>query len=248
MKLPPRLLEGGADPFELAALRSAADDAGSERAMGRALTAFGAMAGITAPAATAAALSKSTLTFLVMKWVAVGAVVGATCAVSAKALQHGISSPVSSTPPQRRALGPKEQRTDPPPRGEFASVPVTQPPASVRSEARAAPSETPRPQSAPPLPSGARNAEKLSREVALLDEARAALGRGDAAAALAALDQRQQEIGAGMLAPEATLIRVEALLARGERGAAAALAERFWAEHPRGAHTDRLRTLLRERP
>jgi outer membrane protein assembly factor BamD (BamD/ComL family) len=78
----------------------------------------------------------------------------------------------------------------------------------------------------------------------LLDQARAALKRGDAAVALSALDQRQAEVGAGMLGPEATVTRVEALLGQGNRDAASGLAERFWAEHPRGVHADRLRSLL----
>ena len=88
--------------------------------------------------------------------------------------------------------------------------------------------------------------EKLSREVALLDQARSLLARGKPRAALAALERREREIKSGVLGPEAKLLKVEVLLRVGHRRSAEALANGELARHPRGPHADRLNTLLGE--
>jgi hypothetical protein len=250
MNHPPRLIDKGADGFELEALRAAEIDAGSDRAMRRALSAMGAAAALGTPAA-AAALGKGAVAILVVKWVAVGAVVGASFALTAGAIRTPGSSRTA-----RPSLAGGAAESNPAmaipsgdlrrPPGESAaafSPPVES--AQVPAGTRAAGSRVREPTGAAPVPSGLTTEARLSREVALLDEARAALRRGDQVAALAALDQRQEEVGTGMLGPEATLTRVEALLGQGNRAAASTLAERFLAEHPRGPHADRLRSLLR---
>ena len=84
----------------------------------------------------------------------------------------------------------------------------------------------------------------LEREVRLLDRARNALQRGDAAGALAALVQRDREFPEGALAPETAVIRVQALLAKGDQAAALAQAQDFWHEQPSGAHASRIRAAL----
>jgi hypothetical protein len=250
MNHPPRLIEQGADRFELAALRAAEVDVGSERAMRRALSAIGAAAAFATPATAAAVLSKGAVALLVVKWVVVGAVAGATCAVAASAVRSGHLLSAPKTVVEVAATAPKPVAPSPEP-GRHADEPATAPSppevsGPVRSSNRAAapkarePERTAEAAASPGLGTTAR----LSREVALLDQARAALKRGDRAAALAALDQRQTEVGTGMLGPEATVTRVEALLGQGNRAAASALAERFLAEHPRGPHADRLRSLL----
>jgi hypothetical protein len=243
MNHPPRLIEQGADRFELAALRAAEVDVGSARALRRALAAIGATAALATPATAAAVLGKGAVALLVVKWVAVGAVAGATCAVAANAVQAGRHPSASEAPAVLRTRPPEPE------------------PAASSSEPAIAPSAT---EVAPAAPSSARvvavrafeptpaavassgpgTAQRLSREIALLDQARAALKRGDGAAALAALDQRQAEVGAGLLEPEATVTRVEALLGQGNRVAASTLVDRFLTEHPRGVHADRLRSLL----
>jgi hypothetical protein len=77
-----------------------------------------------------------------------------------------------------------------------------------------------------------------------LEAARAALVRSDAAAALAALDRYDRSFPGGALRTEATMLRVEALLARGDTKAAQDLARGLLALDPAGPHARRLRTLL----
>jgi hypothetical protein len=64
----------------------------------------------------------------------------------------------------------------------------------------------------------------LSEEVALLDRARGALAQGDGARALRALDVYDAACPAGALAPEARVLRVEALVKSGDRRRAAEVA------------------------
>jgi hypothetical protein len=84
----------------------------------------------------------------------------------------------------------------------------------------------------------------LAREIALLDAARRSIAQGQAATAIASLDRRERDLPGGVLGPEATLLRVEALLLRGDRTNAEALAAGFLAQNPRGPHAERLRRLL----
>lgn len=86
--------------------------------------------------------------------------------------------------------------------------------------------------------------DQLSRELALLDGARSALYHGQSAKALSLLDRREREVGAGALAPEATVLRVHALMRRGDRAGAERVALAFLTTAPRGPHADRLRALL----
>jgi hypothetical protein len=46
------------------------------------------------------------------------------------------------------------------------------------------------------------------------------------------------------LAPEATVLRIEALLESGDRAQASALAERFETSNPKSPYTERIRSIL----
>ena len=75
---------------------------------------------------------------------------------------------------------------------------------------------------------------------------RASLAGGDASAALAELDAYRRAFPDAALDDEATVLRVNALLLRGDRSAATVLANRFLAAHPSSPHAPRLRTLAAE--
>jgi hypothetical protein len=92
-------------------------------------------------------------------------------------------------------------------------------------------------------PSTAPTESPLARELRLLDDARSALGRGDASGALAALDRHDRAFPAGALRTEANVMRAEALLARGDRAAARKLASDLLARDPSGPAAKRLRTI-----
>lgn len=70
--------------------------------------------------------------------------------------------------------------------------------------------QRPRPPSAEPAPD-------LAKELAMLEEARAALRAGTPADAIAALDRHRREIRSPQLEREALLLRAEALCAQGDR-------------------------------
>jgi hypothetical protein len=97
-----------------------------------------------------------------------------------------------------------------------------------------------------PPPRGGR-AATLAEEVRVLESARQALDRGASSDALVALDDYGRRFANGALRPEASLLRVEALLAAGRRDDAEALARRMLAHDPGGPHRAKLNRLLGQR-
>jgi hypothetical protein len=87
-------------------------------------------------------------------------------------------------------------------------------------------------------------ASLLSREVLVLDGARAALASGDAVSARAILDGYDSEFPAGNLRPEATVLRIEALLRAGDVESARSLAQQFERVHPGDSHVGRIRSMI----
>jgi hypothetical protein len=105
------------------------------------------------------------------------------------------------------------------------------------------------PTSAAPAPATTTRSEppSLAREVALLEEARAALTQGDPTRTLARLDIHDREFPAGPLMPESKVLRIEALVrAGGAPNAARArkLAEAFLAAEPSGPQARRVRAVI----
>lgn len=95
------------------------------------------------------------------------------------------------------------------------------------------------PPSAAPTP-----AATLSEEVALLDDAVAALRRGEGAAALLMLDRYDRKFPQGVLNPEATVARIEALVAIGDLARARTIAARFLAANGDSPLAHRVRQSL----
>jgi hypothetical protein len=86
--------------------------------------------------------------------------------------------------------------------------------------------------------------QKLAEETAALDTARRALGAGAVPRALGALDDYGRDFPNGLLSPEATVLRIEALARRGDDAAALAAARSFLASHPTSTHARRVRSLV----
>lgn len=97
-----------------------------------------------------------------------------------------------------------------------------------------------------PAPTVSSESTSIAREVELLDDVKAKLGSGDAAGAARGLDAYDREFPKGTLRPEATVLRIRALLAHGELAAAETLGREFLARHPNGVHAKRIRALLAE--
>jgi len=84
----------------------------------------------------------------------------------------------------------------------------------------------------------------LSRELVVLKQAHDAIARGNPNGALAALDDYHARFPQGALGAEETVIRVQALLARGDRAQAAAVAKTFAAAHPDSLYARRVEKLV----
>lgn len=106
-------------------------------------------------------------------------------------------------------------------------VPVASLPSVASARAPAAPAAT---TSAP----SAKDPD-LARERTLLDMARTALGRGDAAAALSAVDTHAREFQRSQLAEEREVLAVQALASAGRRDEATRRAAAFHRSFPKSA-------------
>jgi hypothetical protein len=84
----------------------------------------------------------------------------------------------------------------------------------------------------------------LSEELAALDRAREAQSTGDPGRSLRLLDDYSRRFNRPRLVTEATVLRMEALVASGDRPRAAAIGRTFLANHANGPYERRVRSLL----
>src|SRR5262249_30266843 len=153
-----------------------------------------------------------------------------------KWIRAGLGSrpPVGGTPttvlPSRpsspnSAVAPSAPRPVAPP---VAPPPPSPPPPPPARPPTAPPARPPPPPPPRPAPVAAGPAPPpLTDEVASLDTARQALAAGDASRALRALDDYDRKSHGGVLGPESTVIRIEALALRGDRASATRLGKAF---------------------
>lgn len=254
----PRRLLAGADEFERELLGAARVDQGSRAAYARCVAAASALP--LAATVTSAASAGTPLVLAAAKSLVIGvaigvAVSGAGLAVSQRegasvGARVAAPSPRQAEPSRDRARAPGEQ-TAPQPSAtppSASEVPLEAAGSAQISSARHPLAE----RALPPTPNAASastaNANtpdrNLEREVAVLDAVRAALSRADSAGASAALDRYQREFGAGTLAPEALLLRVQTLMAQGRRSSAEAVGRRFLAAYPTAAYRQRLEAIM----
>lgn len=84
----------------------------------------------------------------------------------------------------------------------------------------------------------------VSGETALVEKAREALRHGDPAGCLSLLEIRRKGVRGGVLAPEATILRIDALRTLGQRARATQEATRFFHDYPDSPLVERIRDLL----
>lgn len=87
--------------------------------------------------------------------------------------------------------------------------------------------------------------DNLGKELAALERARKALAGDSPDKALAELDKYGKRFPKGELASERTVLQVQALLARGKRDEAVALANQFAAAHPDSPYSKRVLALVK---
>jgi hypothetical protein len=92
----------------------------------------------------------------------------------------------------------------------------------------------------------ATQAVDLERELALLSDAKAALGRGDAAGALAGLARHRRDFPRSSFGPERDFLRMTALCELGRRDEAREMAADFLERHPDSALRPRVEQVCRD--
>ena len=239
MNDPKRLTEGSGDRLGASALRAARRDGPSAGSKQRAIAALGLAAATT----VAGAASNAAVPFALGRW--------ALSLLGVSAIGAGvIAGGVALTSRDHEA----EVARAPAPRASPSSAPVLAPvvapperPSSEPVASSVLPLETPSSVPARPARAAAIGVDPprpaLADEVAALDLARRAVAAHDAASALGALDRYALDFPRGFLGQEATVLRIEALVQRGERVAAAELARRFVIAHPTSPMADRARSL-----
>jgi hypothetical protein len=118
-------------------------------------------------------------------------------------------------------------------------VPVVEPAAPARPALAPRATDTARKL----VPAAPKPPPTLAEEIAILDRARSALATKDGAQALALVDEYERKLGGTRMRAEAALLRIEALVERGERARAAELARRFVKDHAGSPLADRARVL-----
>ncbi len=207
----------------------------------------------------------------VWKWIGLGIIVGSTVTMGTEhVVRH---ADPASNPSHREGQGegtiaPTRAEAIAPPPPAAVAIPEIIEPAPVAAlastpSARPARVEAPPPSaaaisaeiaaiSAPPVASAsapavtiaAPNASALATEVVALDRARRALAAKDPAEAIRLLDVYERDVPVRVLGPEAQVLRIEAVAARGDRAEAKRLGEQFLLVYPRDPHADRVRRLL----
>lgn len=244
MSDPRRLLEGEADEFEARLLSAGRYDApsGASRRRIMAGLGFGGALTIATAASTAQAGSSGVLASLgraaLRHWGWTAAVGGAAVWAS---VELSKTEPLPPQPPA--ALGRAQPLTTPPPvafTGSGSANPVE--PAATEAEPAPQPPANAAPKRAPAAAS--KDASSLPEELSALESARRALVGGDAKRALQQLDEYSRRFSKPRLGTEAAVLRIEALMANGERARANQLGRDFLAKHTNGPYERRVRSLI----
>ena len=221
--LPEPLLAADASDFERRLLESARQKGPSPAASARMARALGVTAAVAATGVAAKTLA------------AEAAASKATVAAGASTVWPWISAGVIGLAVAGAVIGTRVWHASPPaPRPVSPSVAVpTPPPApSALPEHPGAMAERPPSQAAATRRThGVPIAAELRDQIEFIDAARAALSVGADRRALELVGHYQEKYPAGSFRPEATALRVEALMKIGREAEARALAERFVAEH-----------------
>jgi hypothetical protein len=254
MSAPDRLLAGGVNDFERELLASWHSRQPSPEARARTLARVGVGVGTAVLAATTAKTAGGSLapkavaaTSVLAKGLAIGATVVTLTAGTLGYVHHvrhmnaisdhpasAAQAPVASA---RAAVGSTAEAT--PAESRVGATPADE----IELGRDVAPS--PR-ESLGPTRGKSTSASKstLDEEVALMGQARQAQAGGDSAGALQLLNTYDSRYPNGSLARESVEIRIEALVALGNRAAAQRLATRFIASHPSGLDARNIRRAL----
>jgi len=217
-------------------------------------------AGTTAVSGASVAATKLVTWIAVAKWAGGGAVLAVcTAAAVASVPPRGQATRVGLPSVVSRVSVPSPEITAPmnapaiaaPPVVATVDVPSIQvvPEMASRGQqvapSRAARQPAPSPEPEPATePTAHPPDESLLGEVGWLDRASTSIRSGDVENGLQMLDEYKVRFPSAVLAPESQVLRIEALVRKGDRASAARLGEAFLARTPRSALAARVRSLL----
>jgi hypothetical protein len=252
MTVPERLAFDPSSEFAGVLLRAARRRA-PEGARRRAVVAATAAAAATSLAAGAAAAGAGVVkggSLGSLAWIGVAGMLGVGSMAAAVAI-HGYevspsvraddpASPQATALPTSRAVPrPATTAVAQPPPAPAASVTAVEPEPSHPSTLAVAPA---------PASSPSATASPMTLELAMLDQARAALANGNPAGALSILDAYAARFPHASMAPEASMLRIEALVRAGDTAAARRVADAFLAHNPQSPYASRIGSLLGDSP
>jgi hypothetical protein len=246
---PRRLLAGGGTELERSLLSSAASDRGSELVRQRALAAFGgagatALATGAAEAARDAALEAVPATKLgasvIGKWAGIAIALGV---AGAGVLMATRSEPVRRAEPALHASPSTPRPAAPPKVTAASSAAPTSIPNQLAAKGTSAPATV-----NPTPPRAAKTAPRVEVPRAAPPTTAEPEAAGSLLAEVAALARHAAEFPKPALRPEATLLRIQALMQRGDTAAARELADRILARQPKGPYAERVRSLIGASP
>ena len=224
--LPERLIAGEATDFERRVIESALEQRPSAAASARMARALGVTVTTLGTAATAKAIAANALSKA-----------PSAAASTASTIWPWLSVGVVGLVVVGAVAGLRAHRATAPSLGSPATLPSVTAPVSPVPSPRAAPQLESRP---PSLTSNAQKparaghavtaSSELREEIAMLDTARAALSAGNGRGALDIVRRYEAKYTSGSFRPEATAIKIEALLNVGREGEARNLARRFVAD------------------
>jgi len=228
---PERLINESSD-FERELLRAGRSDAMSSESRRAILGALG-VGGTLVAAGTIAAGVKATsgkglLTALGIGGVSAIGVVGVWAGLNLSEPAPVPAPPLAPNPAPRALVV------------EAKPAPEAPPPAEVVTPDSRAPSKEAPARAANPV------SDPLSLELSAIEAARSALARRDYSRALRLLDEHRKRFPKANLMAEATVLRIEALAASGEKQAAARQGKAFLARDPNGPYARRVRSLIGE--
>lgn len=236
--MPERLLDGEATPFERRVLENALQRGPSAEVTRRMAQALGVgvataapappVARPTATAAPAAASAPNTL----WPWISAAVVALAVSGVVIGTRARG----GKASPPSAASAGRLEPPATTPPAPSLPAVKPLEESSTVRNEARSLPA-------ASVAVRATIGAGDLRGEIELVDGARAALTARSPDRALEIVRRYEGRYPSGTFTPEATAVKVEALMRLGRREEARKLAARFVAEHRDALIADRIAAL-----
>lgn len=232
----PERLGADCSQFEAEILRAGREDAMSDKSGRVILVALGMASPVAASSAVAVG---GKLAFIKGVFIAAGIGAAGTLAIwGGRELTQSPTAPPAAAPPAVVAA-PAAPRPKP------EAIDVGELPATETSDSGTAIDDEPTPARRPAVtaPTSAK-LDTLPLELEAIDNARKALAQGNAALASRLLDRYSARFPKPRLGAEATVLRIETLIARGDRSAASRFGKAFLQNNPKSPYARRVRSLI----